>query len=63
MPNYICWTKNGEIDVLEDEEEEYNNIVSNSAQYSSFVNDVMGDPEDTKDSDASAQMLYDQEKD
>jgi hypothetical protein len=27
MPNYICWTKYGEIEVLEDEEHVDDNII------------------------------------
>jgi hypothetical protein len=63
MPNYICWTKHGEIGVLEDEEEKYDNTILNYAQYSFFVYDVMGGAEDTEDNNALAQMLHDQEKD
>jgi hypothetical protein len=59
--NCICWTKHGEIGVLKERRRvRWHN--SNYAQYNSFVDDVKGDVEDTKDNDDLAQILHDQEK-
>jgi hypothetical protein len=63
MPNYICWTKHGETRVIEDEEEEYDDTLSNYAQYSSFIDVVMGVAEDTEDNDVLAQILHEEDKD
>jgi hypothetical protein len=57
MSNYIFLTRHGETCVLEDEEEEYDDTISNYAQYCFFVDVVMSEIM------MLCQMLYDEEKD
>lgn len=56
MPNYIFLTRHGETCVLEDEEEEYDDTISNYVQYSFFVDVVM------REIMMLRQMLHDKEK-
>jgi hypothetical protein len=45
MPNYICWTKHGEIGILDDEGEDDDDTTIVYAQYGSFADDVIGEAE------------------
>ncbi|WVZ83355.1 hypothetical protein U9M48_030513 [Paspalum notatum var. saurae] len=59
MPGYVCWTKHGELGVLqgEDDDEEEGNI--DFTQFNSFADTLMGDADDEDTTDALAQMLHD----
>ncbi|WVZ88999.1 hypothetical protein U9M48_035464 [Paspalum notatum var. saurae] len=63
MPGYVCWTKHGELGVLEgeDDEEEEDNI--DLMQFNSFADTLMGDANDEDNTDALAQMLHDAKED
>ncbi|WVZ79719.1 hypothetical protein U9M48_027267 [Paspalum notatum var. saurae] len=59
MAGYICWTKHGELGVVEGEDdyEEEGNI--DFTQFNSFADTLMGDSDDEYNIDALAQMLHD----
>ncbi|WVZ93332.1 hypothetical protein U9M48_039319, partial [Paspalum notatum var. saurae] len=63
MSGYVCWTKHGELGVLEgkNEEEEDGNI--DFAQYNFFVDTLMGDVDEEDNTDGLAQMLHDDKED
>ncbi|WVZ85320.1 hypothetical protein U9M48_032263 [Paspalum notatum var. saurae] len=64
MPGYLCWTKHGELGVLEGENEEEDEGNIDFAQFNSFADTLIGvaDDEDNAD-DALAQMLHDAQED
>ncbi|WVZ51489.1 hypothetical protein U9M48_002633 [Paspalum notatum var. saurae] len=63
MSGYVCWTKHGELGVLEGEEEEEEEDNIDFAQFNSFANTLMGDADDEDSTDALAQMLHDAKED
>ncbi|WVZ64371.1 hypothetical protein U9M48_013895 [Paspalum notatum var. saurae] len=60
---YVCWTKHGELGVLEEEEEGGGGGNINFAQFYSFADTLMGDADDEDSTDALAQMLHDGKED
>lgn len=62
MLNNICWTMHRETWVLEDKEEDDDVTILDYAQYSSFVDVIMGEVEEPQENDALAQMLHEEEK-
>ncbi|WVZ75778.1 hypothetical protein U9M48_023810 [Paspalum notatum var. saurae] len=62
MSGYVCWTKHGELGVLEEEEEEEKCNID-FARFNSFADTLMGDADDEDSTDALAQMLHDANED
>ncbi|WVZ83287.1 LOW QUALITY PROTEIN: hypothetical protein U9M48_030453 [Paspalum notatum var. saurae] len=62
MSGYVCWTKYGELGVLEGENEEEDGNID-FAQYNSFADTLIGDADDEGNTDALAQMLHDAKED
>jgi hypothetical protein len=65
MPNYICWTKHGEMDVIMQEEEEGdddNIIIRGFAEYDAFDDTAMGEAKEevaVEDESADGQAIHD----
>ncbi|WVZ70492.1 hypothetical protein U9M48_019154 [Paspalum notatum var. saurae] len=59
MSGYVCWTKHGELGVLEEEEEEEEEGNIDFAHFNSFAHTLMGDADDEDNTDPLAQMLHD----
>ncbi|WVZ93001.1 hypothetical protein U9M48_039024 [Paspalum notatum var. saurae] len=63
MSGYVCWTKHGELGVLEGENEEEEDGNIDFAQYNSFADTLIGDVDDEDITDGLAQMLHDAKED